>query len=242
MDATNAIQTVTDSGRTDWRLVLMTVAAVSGWAGFVLSLLAARRNRRQDWAEWEKAFVEYRRTHLKPFADIIRPAYGRFIEGQRNVPQTWEEAIHAARWPRCLPMPDAAPLQSWRTLYGTGMDAEDEHLFRFVETIYPSFNPSDKRPLRERSILPTDEFDRFDVARGGIADYFEACGQLRRLSRGFGRFLETKVRPNHYYKVKLAAYLELALVRVWGECSETSSGKAGLFALGSDWKTDDKRR
>jgi|GEM_PF-2104971 len=241
MDTTNAIQTASNSGQPDWKLVLMAIAAVSGWAGFIFSLLTARRNRRQDWAEWGIAFADYRRTHLKPFADIIRPAYGRFIEGQRNAPQTWEEAVHAAKWPRCLPMPAAAPLQCWRTLYGKGMDAEDELLFRFVESIYPPFDPSNKRPLRERSILPPDEFDRFDVARGGIADYFEVCGRLRPLSKGFRRFLESEVRPNHYYKVKLAAYLELSLVRAWGECSETGSGKAGLFTLGDDWKTDDSR-
>ena len=80
---------------------------------------------------------------------------------------------------------------------------------------------ADMRKLDPRS---TDEKtpQGKDAAASSIADYFETCGNLRSMSQEFHRFLEERVRPNHYYKVKLSAYLDLALVRVWGECSETT--------------------
>lgn len=241
MDAVNMVQAGDVASCVDWKLIVAIIAAVAGWAGFFLKRQAMKRYRSQDWAEWEKAFVAYRREHLQPFAEIIRKAYGRFVEGQHTVPQNWEEAVHAAKWPKNLPMPESLPLQLWRAQYGVGLDAEDEYLFKFAETIYPPFNALDKRPIQERSILRPDEFDIFHIARGGIADYFGLCGNMMTQSKHFAQFLEQVVRPNHYYKVKLIAYLELALVRAWGERSETGPGKLGLFRLGSHWKTDDKR-
>lgn len=232
----------------DGNLIVRWVAALAGWtaalAGWVAYFLQRRmlqRLRETDLTAWDEEFVRYRRQGLKPLAETIRPAYGRFIEGQKAAPSTWEEAVHAARWPRDVPMPDAAALQLWRTRFGVGLDAEDEFLFRFCETIYPPFNSLDKRPLRERSILRPEEFDLFDRARGEVADYFERCGQRIQQSKRFTQFLEEKVRSNHYFKVKLVAYLELALARVWGEASETGPGKTGLFSLGKKWKYDDKR-
>jgi hypothetical protein len=249
MDLQTIIQLPQSTPATDWALVARWVAAIAGWvaafagwSAFFIQRQTLRRLRIQDWSEWESGFVSYRRDHLQPFANMIRLAYGRFIEGHRSVPQTWEEAVHAAKWPKNLPMPENQPLQNWRARYGVGLDTEDEHLVRFAEAIYPAFNEIDKRTLRERSILRPEEFDIFDKARGGIADYFERCGQLKKRSKHLSRFLEEKVRPTHYYKVKLATYLELALVRAWGERSETGPGKLGLFFLGNCWKNDDKRK
>lgn len=241
MDSSSVSQAVQLSSSIDWILIVAIIAAVAGWAGFFLQRQVLKRYRNQDWVKWEKAFVGYRRNHLKPFAEIIREAYSRFIKGQPNVPQTWEEAVHAAKWPRNLPMPENPPLQHWRTRYGVGLDAEDEHLFRFAGAIYPPYNPNDKKPIKERSIIQSKDFDNFDKARGGLADYFELCGNMMTQSKPFADFLEKKVRQNHYYKVKLIAYLELALVRAWGELSETGPGKLGLFGLGKRWKEDDRR-
>jgi hypothetical protein len=65
------------------------------------------------------------------------------------------------------------------------------------------------------------------------------CGDLMTQSKAFQEFLEQKVRANHYYRVKLIAYLEVALVRALGERAETGPGKLGLFRLGNHWKMDD---
>jgi hypothetical protein len=232
----------------DWNLIGRWVGAIAavatalaGWVAFFLQRRNLQRLRETDLTAWDEEFVRYRRQGLKPLAETIRLAYGSFIEGQKVAPSTWEEGVHAARWPRDVPMPDTAALQLWRTRFGVGLDAEDEFLFRFCEAIYPPFNSLDKRLLRERSILQPEEFDLFDRARGDVADYFERCGQRIQQSKQFAKFLEEKVRPNHYFKVKLVAYLELALARAWGEASETAPGKMGLFSLGKKWESDDKR-
>jgi hypothetical protein len=242
MDTINVTQAVDVVNSIDWKLIVAIIAAIAGWAAFLLKYQSNKRLYNQDWSKWEKNFVAYRREHLQPFAEILRKTYEKFIEGQHSVLQTWEEAVHAAKWPRNLPMPEGLPLREWRSLYGVGLDTEDEHLFKFAEAIYPVFNTLAKTPIQERSILQPEEFDTFHKARGGIADYFELCGNMMKQSRRFAQFLEQKVRPNHYYKVKLAAYLELALVRAFGEASETGSGKLGLFRLGHLWKTDDMRK
>jgi diguanylate cyclase (GGDEF)-like protein len=196
----------------------------------------------QTLAEWEAAFVAYRRAHLKPFAECAREAYRRFRGAASHLPETWEEATHSAKWPRNLPMPGNPPLRLWWVQFGIGLDAEDENLFKFAESIYPPFNSLDPRPLRERSILTSSEFDVFDKARGGLADYFSLCGDLMLQTPAFADFLEEKVRPNHYYKVKIVAYLELALLRAIGDKVETGPGKLGLFQLGALWKGDDPRK
>ena len=90
--------------------------------------------------------------------------------------------------------------------------------------------------------MTPEEFDIFDKARGGVADYFHQCGNLRARSPEFAQFLEQEVRANHYYRLKLVAYLEIALVRAIGEFAETGRGKVGLFALGRDWSIDDMRK
>lgn len=237
MDSTNISETVNVANGVDWRTIILFIAAIAGWSAFFIQRLALKRSRDQDWVSWEEVFVKYKREHLKPFADIIEKAYNEFIKNHRHPSflEKWEDAVHSAKWPRNLPMPENLPLQLWRVRYGVGLDAEDEFLFKFAEAIYPQFNPSDKRPLHERSIIVSpDEFSIFHDARGGMADYFELCGNMMERSRYFAEFLERKVRKNHYYKVKIIAYLELACVRALGETSETGPGKIG----GSIWIPD----
>ena len=229
----------------DWHLVARWLATIGGWiaavAGWTAFFVQRHRHFIQDIQKWDEAFVAYRRNHLKPFSESLRVAYDKLIKGNCSVLQTWEEATHASRWPRNIPLPDSIPLQLWRDRYGVGLDTEDEYLFKFAEAIYPAFNDTDKRPLRERSILAPEQFDAFDNARGGVADYFDTCGMLATHSEQFAKFWHDRIRPNHYYKLKIAAYLELALARAWGPRSETGPGKVNLFALGNICQPDDRR-
>lgn len=225
----------------DWRLIVACGAAIAGWAGFIIQTLTLRRARRQDLEAWNAAFLGYRRNHLKSFAEQLRVAYERYRRDQPEAPEGWEDAVHGANWPPGLPLRPAGPLQSWHLKYRVGLDREDQFLLRFCEAIYPPFNDLDQRPVRERSILEPDEFDIFDHARGGVADYFDTAGKQAAESRSCRRFLKRHVRPNHYYKLKLSAYLDLALVRCWGPTSETGPGKKGLFTLGRRWSEDDRR-
>jgi hypothetical protein len=231
-----------DPDKVDWRLIALSVAAAAGWAGFAIQTALLCRARRQDMAAWNADFIAYRRDHLKPFAEQLRTAYDRYNRNQRGTPLTWEDAVHAANWPRGLPLSTGETLQSWWLKYGRGLDREDDFLLQFCGAIYPAFNELDKRPIRERSILEPNDFDSFDRARAGVADYFDRYSKMATASRPCRRFLEKDVRPNHYYKLKLSAYLDLVLVRCWGPTSETASGKQDMFALGREWSSDDPRR
>jgi len=241
----------------DWKLVVAIVAAVAafaGWAAFFIqrralklqrqALQVAQENlerlRGEDAAKWDEKFVEYRRLHLKPFAEGLRTAYARFQPGP-GAPATWEEAANTARWPRNLPLPGGERFQLWRSKYGIGLDHEDSLLIRFAEAIYAPYRADDSRLPRQRSVLTPEEFDAFDVARGGVADYFNSCGYLRQRSPGFSEFLESRVRSNHYQKLKMVTYLEIALVGALGQSNELGPGKLGLFDLGNLWHSDDPR-
>jgi len=176
-----------------------------------------------------------------PFAETIRVAYQRFIDGRSGVPLTWEQATHQARWPRKTPLPPGEPLREWRSRHGVALGPDDELLLRFCEAIYPPAEPSNLQSHRARSIMTQEEFDVFHRARDGVADYFHQCGIRRARSAKFERFLEHEVRANHYYRVKIVAYLEIALSRARPDFPEADREHEGLFQLGHTWRDDDAR-
>ncbi len=222
------------------------VAATAGWltglAGW--SVVAIRRRelgrlRTENRASWQHAFVTYQRAYFLPFAETIRVAYQRFIDGRLGVPLTWEQATQQARWPRHTPLPPGEPLREWRSRYGTALDREDEFLLRFCEAIYPPAEAWNLQSPRARSILTPEEFDVFHRARAGLADYFHQCGRARWPE--FEQFLEREVRANHYYRIKIVAYLEIALARARADFPEAAREHVGLFQLGRKWRVDDTR-
>lgn len=113
---------------------------------------------------------------------------------------------------------------------------------RLAEHIYPPFDSTDKRSVLERSTLSQEDYETFDNAQGGVADYFDQCGLIRQQSSDFARFLENRVRAGHYRYVKLLAYFELAYVRAQGDAQLRVPGKKHLFELGNAWKSDDPRK
>jgi hypothetical protein len=86
------------------------------------------------------------------------------------------------------------------------------------------------------------DFDVFHRAHAGLADYFHQCGRRRAGHPEFEQFLEHEVRANHYYRVKVVAYLEIALARSRAaDFPEASREHGGLFQLGRKWRVDDTR-
>jgi len=227
-------------------LDFMWVAASAGWlaglAGGIAIAIQRRaltRLRTEIRAGWQDAFVTYQRAHYLPFAETLRVAYQRFIDGRPGVPLTWEQATHQARWPRDTPLPPGTPLRDWRSRCGAALGRDDEFLLRFCEAIYPPAEPSNLQSHRARSIMTPEEFDVFHRARVGVADYFHQCGSRRARSAKFARFLEREVRVNHYYRIKIVAYLEIALSRARADFPEADREHEGLFRLGGTWRVDD---
>jgi hypothetical protein len=240
MEAVSAVRQAIGSLDPAW------VAAITGWLAGIAGGIAVAiqrmeltRLRTETRSSWQDAFVTYQRAHFLPFAETIRAAYQRFVDGQEGVPLTWEQATHQARWPRDTPLPAGAPLREWRARYGAALGRDDEFLLRFCEAIYPPAEPSNLQSHRARSIMTPEEFDLFHRARDGVADYFHQCGTRRARSAKFERFLEQEVRTNHYYRLKAVAYLEIALSRARADFPEADREHEGLFQLGRRWQVDD---
>lgn len=90
--------------------------------------------------------------------------------------------------------------------------------------------------------MTPEEFDVFHRARAGLADYFHPCARRRARWPEFAQFLEHEVRANHYYRVKIVAYLEITLARARAaDFPEASREHVGLFQLGRKWRVDDTR-
>jgi len=90
--------------------------------------------------------------------------------------------------------------------------------------------------------MTPEEFEVFHRARAGLTDYFHQCGSQRTRWPEFAQFLEREVRAHHYYRVKLVAYLEIALARARAaDFPEASREHVGLFQLGHKWRVDDTR-
>ena len=223
----------------DWKLIVAVLAAIAGWAAFFVQRQQLWRNRSTDQETWYSSFVKYRRGALKPLAETIRSAYSRLKREFPDAPSTWEEAVHRARYPSGLPVKQ---LEQWHAEHQATLDGQDEFLMKVAEYIYPPCQPNDERPLKARSPLSLEEYDAFDGGRAGVADYFDLCARLRIYSSDFARFLEERVRPNHYPHLKLVTYLELAYVRGLGQGAHRGPGKVKLFELGTLWSSDDPRK
>jgi hypothetical protein len=127
-------------------------------------------------------------------------------------------------------------LQSWKTRFGNQLNPEGDFLLRFAEAVYVPAGPGQSSEPRKRtSVLDSEEYDRLDDARRGVADHFDACGTLAQKSDTFLQFMDGRVRGNHAQNVKLIAYLEIALACALPEGSQPGPGKPGLFWLGSRW-------
>jgi hypothetical protein len=242
MDMVSAAREAVGSLDTGW------VAAIAGWlaglAGWTAVAIQRRelgRLRTESRIGWQDALVTYQRAHFVLFAETIRVAYQRFIDGRPGVPRTWEHATHRARWPRDTPLPSGEPLREWRSRHGTALDRDDEFLLCFCEAIYPPADPWNLQPSRARSIMTPEEFDVFNRARAGLADYFHHCGTWQARLAKFKWFLEREVRANHYYRVKMVAYLEIALARARADFPEADREHEGVFQLGRKWRRDDVR-
>jgi len=218
------------------------LTGLAGWSAVAIQRRKLGRLRSENRTSWQHGFVTYHRAYFLPFAETIRVAYQRFIDGRLGVPLTWEQATHQARWPRNTPLPPGEPLREWRSRHGTALDREDEFLLRFCEAIYPPAEAWNLQSPRARSIMTPEEFDVFHRARAGLADYFHQCGRRRARWPEFEQFLEHEVRANHYYRVKIVAYLEIALARARAaDFPEANREHVGLFQLGRKWRVDDTR-
>jgi hypothetical protein len=242
MDVVSAAREAIGSLGTAWVAAIAGwLAGLAGWIAVAIQRKELRRLRAETRTGWHDALVTYERAHFLPFAETIRVAYQRFIDGRRGVPLTWEQATHQARWPRNTPLPPGEPLREWRSRHGTDLQRDDEFLLSFCEAIYPPAEPWNLQAARARSIMTPEEFGVFHRARTGLADYFHQCGTRQARSGKFKRFLEREVRANHYYRLKIIAYLEIAIARARADFPEADREHEGVFQLGCKWRPDDAR-
>lgn len=187
-------------------------------------------NEEEDWLRELHEFGE----HVRVLTDKLHQAYQGFVASEPSAPETWKEAVEAARWPGGVPLQNNEPLSQWKGLNYRALPPESELVFRFAEALYPP--PSQERPsLRERSTLPPTDYDVFHVARRDIKYYFELWGHRNDEVDGFAEFLESSVRSPYRWVVVLLAYLEIALATALELRTAPTVQGRHFWKLGDRW-------
>src|SRR2546428_12964113 len=104
------------------------LTGLAGWSAVAIQRRKLGRLRTENRTSWQHGFVTYHRAYFLPFAETIRAAYQRFIDGRLGVPLTGVQETDHARCPRNPPPPPGEPLGDEGSAHGTAVDRTDEML------------------------------------------------------------------------------------------------------------------
>ena len=167
------------------------------------------------------------------FSDPLRDVYDVVFPTHTAEYGTLDLLVHAADWPPYDPSTVPRLWDGYKNLKGA-----DALLWEFVQRVYPEPQPG-KGGLGRRSELPDDKFEAFDSARKALKRVFNHVGQCHQACvTGYRKFLKEEISP-YRDRVKLVAYLDLALARTESGASVNKApGIKSLWGLADGyWPT-----
>lgn len=210
---------MTNLSALEWNAIVAGSGAIAAWVAVLTNELRRRQSLKRDlklrWIE----IKQEREALWAPLRDI----YERFRKQHPSAPSELYNLLEVCGVPKGVVSRGGRPLVHWHTEQAHSLNNEQRLLYDFVAAIYPP-RKEPKGKVTENSIIEENWIDKFHLARGHLAGFWDswlAIGSLRRhIKRNY-----TQVK----YDTFILSWLDITLYQATPE--DRDEGRTSLYRL-----------